>query len=215
MVTYDPGEVDRPDHSGLCTSPKEPGSSKHWGQQMRNKETTNGANVLLEAHFDSPSLGVSRFLPNADINYGSVTYAVKLGGGGCWSSKAGKDSNRKNVGTTLTDHMFQIYVPPFSSLSHTFLSRWGCLSWGPFGLLSCTPAPLVARGQNDAFLQLEGAHSSRGRHPEEGPKRSSGASPESPARIGGQRLGAMSTPDESLFDHTSSLHRNNDAGQHL
>lgn len=47
---------------------------------------------MFEAHFDSPSLGMSHFLPeNTNINYGLVVCAMKLGGGGHWGSKAGKE----------------------------------------------------------------------------------------------------------------------------
>lgn len=52
----------------------------------------HGANPLLEAYFDSPSLAISYFLPaKTDINYGSVMCAVKLCGSGRWGSKLGKE----------------------------------------------------------------------------------------------------------------------------
>lgn len=52
----------------------------------------HGTNLFLEAHFDSPSLGISYFLPeNTDVNYGSVMFAVRLCGSGRWGSKLGKE----------------------------------------------------------------------------------------------------------------------------
>lgn len=40
-VIHDPEEADRPNYSGLRTSPKEQGSIKCWGKRIRNNDTTN------------------------------------------------------------------------------------------------------------------------------------------------------------------------------